>query len=382
MEILVLTPTPSHPQDQGNRKGVYAFTKEFADRGARIHFLYVPTEWYGGFSPREHMAMSDCWDIFHVIPPKEKLGFTPNPDGMDIDCIWYDDIETAVRWWCKGVRMDAVVCHYVFLSKVLEIVPESTFKILYTHDKFSDRHKMLTAQSLKPDYFYTTPEGEGKAFDRADLVVAVKENEAEDFRKLTSTEVVTIGHAGVPTKRDLIAATDGKLRIGFIGSENAVNCTNIDRFFNRFGDEVAARSDWEFIIAGKICDRWSSELTNVKLLGRVGELADFYNQVDVVFIPFEFSTGIKIKAIEAMSFSTPVIMTRDAADGLPVNGALHQCDSQRAVLDGLVALADNREKLQPLTALSEEVYRLIRQEIASKIDTVFTQIRNKRRQTA
>ena len=49
--------------------------------------------------------------------------------------------------------------------------------MLETHDSFSGRRETFEAHGIAPEFFYTTLERERVAFDRADLVVAIK-----DFR--------------------------------------------------------------------------------------------------------------------------------------------------------------------------------------------------------
>ena len=345
-------------------------------RGGRIYFLYVPTEWYSGFSAKYHREMSECWDFFHVIPPKKKLGFPKDSQSMDIDCIWYTAIEDTLKWLSASVNFDAVICHYIFLSKAFTFLPDNVFKILYTHDRFSDRAKVLSDQGLKPDYFYTSRSEEGRAFDRADLVVAVKNTEADFFKNLSGTPVMTIGHAGQPTPVPFKPIQGRNIKIGFIGSENAVNAENINKFLSLYNDALSELKNIEMVFAGRICNLINAGSLPHKMLGMVDSVTTFYEEVDLVFVPFTFSTGIKIKAIEAMAHHVPIIMTHNAADGLPVRAAEHQCSNLDAFFEILRNISKNPDTLITLQKESENIYKLIRQEIDHSIDEIIFTIKH------
>lgn len=373
-EILVLSPTPSHPQDQGNRKLIHASTLDFQERGARIHFLYVPTEWSNGLIPDEYVDMADQWDLFHVIPPKSQPQFWTNNDIFMIDDLWDADTETVLKWWQKQTKFDAVICHYVFMSKALEFFPDSTYKILYTIDRFSDRKEMLLQNGLKPEYFYTNKQEEAKAFNRADIVIAVKDEEADYFKTITDTQVVTIGHLDKQIKLTTKLGSHKNLRIGFIGSENSINTTNLDNFFSRHLASLEACKDIKFKIAGKICDVWSIESPIVELVGRVETVKEFYEEVDLIIIPFEFSTGIKIKAIEAMAHGVGVLMTKNACEGIPSDFTEHTYNDIDAIYEGLIEMINDRNLVHDLAKKSNIVYTKIQDEIARGIDQILESI--------
>ena len=76
---------------------------------------------------------------------------------------------------------DCVIVNYSFLSKALDLVKGCTLKVLDTHDQLAGRKEILEDLGLEPDFFYLTEEQEAKAFHRANIVVAIKKEEAESF---------------------------------------------------------------------------------------------------------------------------------------------------------------------------------------------------------
>jgi len=68
--------------------------------------------------------------------------------------------------------------NYTFLTKAFEYAPPGVVKILDTHDLFSGRRELFENFAVAPEFFYTSPEREKIALDRADAVIAIKQSEA------------------------------------------------------------------------------------------------------------------------------------------------------------------------------------------------------------
>ncbi|MEM8628263.1 MAG: hypothetical protein AAGF32_10045, partial [Pseudomonadota bacterium] len=69
VSVAVLTPTPTHPKDYGNRKRLFHFCDSLRRRGADVSLILYPLEadWAWRF-PREHLhAMRDEWTNVDVV---------------------------------------------------------------------------------------------------------------------------------------------------------------------------------------------------------------------------------------------------------------------------------------------------------------------------
>ena len=219
-----------------------------------------------------------------------------------------------------------VCCEYVFQSKVLELFPAKCIRIIDAHDRFGGRAELLKRNGIAPDFFYTSPEQEALALNRADLIIAIQEEEAEYYRSITSAEVVVIGHIieSSPWHWTKSGLEDRPLRIGYFGSGNSLNRKSVDLFLKAYGQNPELVAQSELILAGSICDHLEIP-ANIKatLMGRVEEIADFYQGVDLAVNPMVDGTGLKIKTIEALNFGIPIISTVSGSDGLPVEQDFH-----------------------------------------------------------
>ena len=365
--ILVLAPTPSHPQDAGNRKRIYALTKYLQELGATIYFVYCPREWDREIPSDSYDGMQKCWDYFFVSYPVQPSVHQTDNEYFEIDDWWDVGIEFTVNWIKLAVDIDMVLCNYVFYSKVLELFDESVTKVIDTHDIVSNRNYLLEKKLGYRDFFFTSPKSEQKALDRAHLVLSIKEDESSWFKCLSPTPVLTIGHLEPepdeikPRKIDY-----NNIKLGFIGSANPINCKNLesflDKYLTRYGKDAER---FTFAVGGKICQVLDGRFHDrVHLIGMVDDVSEFYEQVDVIVLPFEFSTGLKIKTVEALSWDKPCIGTINAFEGLGSNCHYHSFRGIEELASGIGDLIlDPKSVITQLRQDSE----LVRTNYANKV---------------
>jgi len=232
--ILVISPTPSHPQDAGNRARIFSLLGALKNAGHRVHFVFVASE------AGDEAAMAVAWDGYDSLSYRRpgdrwlkkkfdrwllKLGRSDVlPYRVDD---WYTpDLAAQLQAIRDRVRPDVVLVEYVFLSRAFDCFGPGVLKILDTHDIFGDRHSMYLDHGLKPVFFYTTRQQEKKGLDRADLILAIQDEEAAHFKQLTHRKVMTVGHLV-----DFPALTkpsgNSINRLLFVGSANHINVDGI-----------------------------------------------------------------------------------------------------------------------------------------------------------
>jgi glycosyltransferase involved in cell wall biosynthesis len=373
-DVLVLSPTPTWPLDAGNRKRVHRICTELQSQGARVHFLYYPFEWWFSCAPQQHLdMMASQWDSFQLLPTSRALQAAPAGSHHQIDEWWDPAIEPMLAWLLQRGRYDAFIVNYPYLSKALEFAQPGTLRILDTHDRFTGRREMLESMGVAPEYFYTTQQEEAKALARADLVWAIKEEEASFFRGIAATPVVAMPHYDPPTPMPpRPAAADGDLVLGMVGARNNVNFRNAVLFINevlpllrRFLAPVKIR------FGGSMCsdlETLDSLPAGVELAGRFDRPEDFYSTVDAILVPLSFSTGLKIKAVEAFAMGMPVIAHRHAVEGIPVTHPFHSCDSPRQIAQRCIELAFDRSLLDELRQATRDTYA----ELFARVDAAWT----------
>src|SRR5579864_8140156 len=87
IEILVVSPTPTHPQDHGNRKRIFELCSELKEQGAKIHFVHYASEhdWRHERPARSENAMIAAWDSYQLVAPSRPLHEAAREDDHRID---------------------------------------------------------------------------------------------------------------------------------------------------------------------------------------------------------------------------------------------------------------------------------------------------------
>ena len=372
--VVVVSPAPSHPQDYGNRKRIFRICKLLKEAGAKIHFVHYASEndWRNRVPLSPQKSMMSEWDGYYLVAPTRSLH--PDPEDRShhaIDEWWDPALGSTLAWLSDKVRPDVVIVNYTWLSKALDYTPKYALRILDTHDKFSGRREMLESYGIMPEFFYTTEAEEAKALDRADIVWAIKHEEELLLQRLTQRPVRTVPHMDPfkplpqrPTPED---RADFELRLGFMGARNSINLRNLERFLIEaepiFKSYLAPV---RIVIGGTICEMLDQiEFPFVEKVGWVDDVEDFYRTVDAAIIPMEFSTGLKIKTAEAISYGLPVLSHAHAFEGYEARHPFHDLKSFRDLALACVDLAFEPAGLEPLRIATEACYRSAVASVAS-----------------
>ena len=237
--VLVLSTTPPIPREYGNRNRVHQTISFFLGMGFDVSFLLYPIdrEWVDSV-PGYCRQLIDMFDYFAAIPNSKKLHQNAVGYHHEIDEWWDENIAQHLIWLFQRKRFDVFLVNYTFLAKAFEYAPSGMIKVLDTHDLFSGRRELFEKFGVAPEFFYTSPERERIALDRADAVLAIKQSEAAALTALTSRKVITLPYwddrqvnRQADTCQPSIYDHDRPLRLGFLGAHNSVNIVNFERNF-------------------------------------------------------------------------------------------------------------------------------------------------------
>ncbi len=321
--VLLISPVPTHPASSGNRVRVKTLLSNLGKTGYEAHFAHIQRE------SGDNELMESCWgDYYHPIGynrrepalatrVSRKLATLLDPANAHVKTIdeWYDaGVDEALVRLNKKFRFNVVIVEYVFFSKALECFDRKVTKIIDAHDVFSDRHKLYLENGQSPSWFSTSRRQERKGFNRADIVIAIQDNERERIAQLCRRPVITIGHS-VKLVEPVFEKTACTLL--YIGSNNSINVQSLTYFIEEIMPLVKEHFPRVRLnIAGTVCDDIHVSESFITKLGRVSDLDEIYASADVVVNPMRYGTGLKIKNIEALGYSKPLVTTSSGAEGL------------------------------------------------------------------
>jgi glycosyltransferase involved in cell wall biosynthesis len=320
--ILLVSPTPSHPQNAGNRTRIYQLAEHLRSLGADISFILIDMEagtdyegmrsyFNGNFSV---VKFDPAYPSFYWRL-RDLLGFK-HSFGTDL---WYpQSLDVEIRNLMQKITFDMVIVEYIFLSRCLNIIDNRAIKVIDTHDVFSNRNQILASSGITDGWFSTTRQQEIMALKRANVVVAITDTDREFFAKRMKRQVITIGHLmQVPENTYSVS---NKKSIVFIGSDNPINIQGLHYFLAEILPIVKQRvPSVDFLMAGNICQRFPDHEAYTKL-GRVADLSSVYARGSVVICPTLSGTGLSIKTLEALAHGMPVVTTSIGARGLLERG--------------------------------------------------------------
>lgn len=218
---------------------------------------------------------------------------------------------------------DALFIEYLDNTFLLDAAPISaaTRRVIDLHDLMSARGESFRAQNINTNENLDIDiETELRAIARFDTAICLQSSEAAVVNQalIGRHAVVTRRNPGVPVDGFEVSSAprpdDAALRIGFLGTTAEFNVDAARQLIGARYESVAV----EYRIAGSVCRvlHDAAALPNVRLLGRVDNLANFYADIDVAANLIRFGSGLKTKNVEALLFGIPVITTTVGAEGL------------------------------------------------------------------
>jgi hypothetical protein len=200
-KALFVTPFAPLPPVEGHRKRMSATFEALRSIGFRPDVLLLALEhdWIERFDARTFAAMREMCGTFHFV-----RGRHPEPLAAGtyrVDDWWLPEFEDYARWLFRNVPYDLVLTNYVFTSRVLQLARPNAVRVIETHDLFAGRREMLEGRGMRVEFFHTDAANEGEGLARADLVLAIKEQEEAIFRGYGAREVLTLPTASPPPSR-------------------------------------------------------------------------------------------------------------------------------------------------------------------------------------
>jgi glycosyltransferase involved in cell wall biosynthesis len=229
----------------------------------------------------------------------------------------------TVRSFCPDLlaevllHLDAVLqpqvfwVNYVFMTRALPLIRPGALKVVDTHDVFSSRRSCGTNDNCA-----LTAKEEAELLGRADLVVAIQPDEAEELHRLVPKKRVVT--AGVDFDRvDPVLPTIHAPVVLLVASDNPLNVTGVKDFL-RFAWPLVRREvpDAEFRVVGPIGIQLDVDDPGVKVIGPVDDLGAVYADTRVVINPAFAGTGLKVKTTEALCHLRPIVVWPSGVAGL------------------------------------------------------------------
>lgn len=368
MKVLMVSQVFTHPQDMGNRQRIYRECVQMKELGWQVDFLYGGGKLWGNideminFFGKDSFFFANVTDISPIYLLKEKVRKSLDKSGLskyiplfyNKDEWYYSEVEEKVQALFRKKEYDIVWLQYSFESKILERLKEKAFTVIDTHDIYAYRNLIYQRKKRIPEGFYMTRRQEKESLSRADLVVAIQNEEEQYFKKLMrgyATQCTTLGDMVEFHKSK---SGDEKV-FGFIGAENDANILGIEWLAREVLPIVhKMMPESKCLIAGGICKLVSDNKYYTKI-GKVTTLQEYYDQILFAINPIQNGTGLNIKGIEALSYGKPLVSTVVGSKGLSDAGnAMLVCKNAQQFADQILFLLNNKQKRYSMSKEAEK----------------------------
>jgi len=314
----------------------------FKEQDYETHLLV----YWNAFAP--NILNKDAWDrVFWKHADNWYFGRNDATkaavDGNRVDDWIADDFLESVIRLNNHYKYDICMANYLFFTSAFKVLPASVKKVLYTHDRFAKRNSSLQDAGFSSQSFWfsvATEEEEACALKRADIVLAIQEEDGNYFRRITGNDVEVMVVPFIP-EADFVNYKDlrGKevLEVGYLASSNPPNVASIKKVISLIEKGGKIRLH----IAGSVTYALEGSLYHQNVIneGTVDSVKEFYSKCDVMINPDTFYSGLKVKTAEAMSYGTALVCTDVASTGLPLDKDYHHLENEEACVDYLKDLA-------------------------------------------
>jgi len=360
--LLIISPTQTHPCNAGNRVRILNFVERLKSLfDLNIYFFYVDLD--GTITVETQSYWGDHLIVFNskkdTGSPKSRTfcdrillrsGFLSNERwdyNYHIDDCFDEGILTKCKELYSKLKFDVVLVEYVFMSKSFSAFPQHVKKIIDTHDCFTNRYKIYPLVDGKRQYqwFSTYKRDEKKGLNRADIIIAIQQEEAKFFRKIANTEVVTIGHL-FDEKTNQISCNFKSKSILFFASDNLINIDAYHYFTKEVWPLLINRlPSCRLVVAGRICNA-IEKFDGIVYLGEVSDKIEAYQNVSISVNPMQYGSGLKIKTLESLIMGVPIVSTAHGAIGLEnmISKCIFVADTAQSFSNWIVELLTDMDK--------------------------------------
>ncbi|MBM3862696.1 MAG: glycosyltransferase [Verrucomicrobia bacterium] len=221
----------------------------------------------------------------------------------------------AIRRVAKLESWDVVVCNYAWLADAFDGFSSSVRKVLLTHDVW---HGHLWGDSGNPWLARLDARAEHAWLDQADVVVAITDEDAADFRRIGVTSRILVAPMSSGATAGVTDPEPGRLL--FVGSAYEPNVRGVDWFLDEVAPVLARAHPDHFTlhlvgtVGNAVCA--SGRAIPVRVHGLVDALEPHYAAASLVIAPVFEGTGLKVKVVEAVAHGKAVIATPEAVRGV------------------------------------------------------------------
>lgn len=337
MRILQLSNKAPYPPNDGSSIAVYNMAKGFIQNEVELHLITINTKKHfksDTLVPEAFKQKSNYTSIYKntgVKPIGAILNLFSN-ESYFVSRFVFKEFENTLIACLTKYQFDVIQVEGIFMAPYIPIIRKySTAKItIRTHNAehiIWDRLIQNERKSLKKQYLQLQnnrlKKTELNLLSIADGIVTITPTDKLIFEELGIKSKYFISPSGIDIDRYKIDSEKTIKNTFFhLGSMDWMpNIEGVDWFLKEvYQPYFKSKHDLIFKFAGRFMPKRFFELAsnNLQVEGSVDDNISFYNTHDIMLVPLQSGSGMRIKIIEGMAMGKAIISTSIGAEGIPV----------------------------------------------------------------
>lgn len=348
-KVLFFMPDNPLKKNAGNRTRALSMLSYFKSRNFEIDFVseYFTGKWNEtDIKAFEQAGLADNTYVIKKKPSKKNilyyLLFYKLPNFFYQNKAWFFPLQfpelvtlrfkRAFKKILKNNDYDYIFINYASWATLVEDnhLTKKSIKVIDTHD-------FITAQLQKKVNIGQSFKEEIRRISLFDIALAISVEEQYVFSQFCKNKVI-LAPMMLDKPQNLHDINEKSFDLIYVASDNVHNQKAANWFFKNVYPLLP--TSVQICVIGQINEHLSIKAPNIVSVTFAEDLSIYYQNAKVALCPMLTGTGTKIKVVEALSYSLPIVCNTRGIDGL-----INKTDNGCLVSDDPVEFGNNIMKL-------------------------------------
>ena len=337
MRILQISNKAPYPPNDGSSIAVYNMAKGFINNGAELHLLTINTKKHYKETkniPEDFLKQSHYTAIYKntdVTAFGALVNLFSN-QSFFVSRFIFNEFENKIIEKLKTTAFDIVHLDGLFVAPYIPVIRKysKTKIVIRTHnvehliwDRLISNEKNFFKRKYLSIQNNRLKKTELNLLKAADGIVSITSYDKELFNKLNIATKCFVSPTGIVLDRYKIDKSKTKANTAFhlASMDWMPNTEAVDWFLQKVWEPyLKNNSDIKITLAGRFMPDSYLQLStgNLQVIGAVEDNIEFYNEQEIMLVPLQSGSGMRIKIIEGMAMGKVIVSTSIGAEGILV----------------------------------------------------------------